>query len=62
MTEWQGFLKESKKYMNYPENKWRFWRRFPGALVHFSFCPIRDLIRGIRLKIEMKLDPLVGGG
>ena len=36
---WQGFLKESKSYMNYPKNgRLKFWLYYPIAL--YKYCRI----------------------
>ncbi|OFZ54962.1 MAG: hypothetical protein A2428_03045 [Bdellovibrionales bacterium RIFOXYC1_FULL_54_43] len=37
MSEWKGFLAESKHYMNYPHcGRFYFWRRLPGAWFQYT--------------------------
>lgn len=38
VSKWQGFLKESKRYMNYPKcGRVRFWIRYPVALLRYTW-------------------------
>lgn len=42
MSEWRGFLVESKSFMNYPEYKLNFWVYFPRAWIRFHFYILQD--------------------
>ncbi len=40
---WQGFLIESKHYMNYPKcGAIKFWKQFPKAFVRFYWFTFND--------------------
>jgi len=44
---WQGFMKESKSFMNYNARtgfgKLRFWAYYPIALIKYKYCIWRSL-------------------
>ncbi len=39
---WKGFYKESKVWMDYPQNKFKFWWCYPKAFVKFHWYSFRN--------------------